>query len=403
MTHHVVKKRIVRSLLFSLFPVLILLVLLYSCKSRVGKVDASTGTDNVESESQAQGDALPKKETRGEKPASGKAEPVSKEARRKPDGKEENGGIPVEVSEIMIKDISSYISSTTNIEAENETTILAEVDGRVMEIYKEEGDYVKKGELLAKLDDSERLIILKKARVKADNEETNCARSRELHSQNLLSPEAFDSVRYKHDLAMSELEEAEYNLSKTKIVAPFTGKVTARFIKIGQNIRQTDRLFTITNFNPLVANIYLPEKDALSLRVGQDVQIFVPWDGTRRYTGSIERISPVVDPQTGTVKITIYARNLPELIKPGSFVNINIVREVHSEAMLIPKRAVIKNLQEDFVFVVDGEQARRMKVKLGFEDNGNVEVLSGLNRAQKVISVGQGGLKDGTKIKIVQG
>ncbi len=391
-------------LTLSIFLTLYLVIALSSCgwKDARGKENSEVGNIKQEDEGQKTDSSngsvseKPKEESKAEK----KTEEMAKD-KENSNEKKENSGIPVEVSEILVKDISSFLTSTTNIEAEYEATVLAEIDGRVIKIHKEEGDKVKKGELLTKLDDEEKIIALKKAKVKAENEEANYERSKELYSQNLLSSEAFDEVKYQYKMAKSELEEAQYNLSKTKIVAPFNGEVTVRHIKLGQNVKPTDPLFTVANRDLLVANIYLPEKDVLSLKVDQEVKISVPWEETTRYSGAIERISPIVDSRTGTVKVTIYARNLPELIKPGSFVNISIVKEVHNNAILIPKKSIIKDFQENFVFVVKEDIARKVKVEIGFEDNGYVEILSGLNPEQKVVSVGQGGLKDGSKIRII--
>lgn len=379
----------------------LLVIPLYSCGPREarGKEQPQAAELQQDKEGEEAGKSSEDKKA-VDKSAAGE-ESGKNESEGKPDKNKEKNGVPVEVSGILVKDISSFLTSTTNIEAENEATVLAEIDGRILKIFKEEGNKVKKGELLAKLDDEEKKIALKKAEVKAENGKANYNRSKELYSQELLSIESFDEVRYQNELAKSELEEAEYNLSKTRIVAPFSGEVTVRHIKLGQNVKPTDPLFTVTNRNLLVAYIYLPEKDALYLDIGQEVKISIPWDETTRYSGVIERISPIVDAQTGTVKITIYARNLPKLIKPGSFVSIHIVKDVHENAILIPKKSVIKDFQESYVFIVEEDTAKKVKVELGFEDNGYVEILSGLEESQKVVSVGQGGLKDGSKVKVI--
>ncbi len=395
---HSFRKTPLISFLFILLMVLTTTMFLSSCGGRGTEAndEAKTSNESSAEEKVAKGSSSAEGEKGGEK---GDKE----EAQENGENKKENGGIPVEVSEIIVKDISSYISSTTNIETEYEATVLSETDGKVMTIVKEEGMRVFKGELLAQLDDSEKQIILKKAKIRAENEAGNHERAKELFAQNLLSADEFDKVKFQYELAESDYEEAEYNLNKTKIVSPFDGRITQRHIKLGQNIKPSDRLFTVANFDPLIAHIYLPEKDALLLRVGQQVEVSVTWESEKKYPGYIERISPIVDSQTGTVKITIYARNLPDSIKPGSFVAVNIIKEIHENALLIPKRAIIKDLQEDFVYIVDENLAKRVKVQLGFEDNGYVEILSGLSQEQKVISVGQGGLKDGSKVKIIQG
>ena len=109
----------------------------------------------------------------------------------------------------------------------------------------------------------------------------------------------------------------------------------------------------------------------------------------------------MVDTGTGTVKVTVEAVGPPSSVRPGGFVTIDIVRETRPEAVLLPRVAVIRELQDAHVFVVNGETAERRVVSLGLEENEHIEVLEGLEAGDQVIVAGQGGLKDGTKIRAI--
>jgi RND family efflux transporter MFP subunit len=109
-----------------------------------------------------------------------------------------------------------------------------------------------------------------------------------------------------------------------------------------------------------------------------------------------------VDVATGTVKLTIEAIQPPEAVRPGGFVNIDIVRETRPDALILPREAVIRELQSAHVFVAkDDDTAERRDITLGMEEGDNVEVTSGLDAGDRVVVAGQGGLKDGTALKIL--
>jgi RND family efflux transporter MFP subunit len=126
-------------------------------------------------------------------------------------------------------------------------------------------------------------------------------------------------------------------------------------------------------------------------------------DGDTRTNGHIERISPIVDQTTGTVKVTIQLQPTDRGFRPGAFVRVDIRTDTRRDAVLIPKRALIEEDGENFVYIATGDTARRTKVSLGFESEGTVEIRSGLNAGQQVVVAGQGALKEGAKIKPMRG
>jgi membrane fusion protein (multidrug efflux system) len=172
-------------------------------------------------------------------------------------------------------------------------------------------------------------------------------------------------------------------------------------IRPGQHIRPGDVLFSVADFDPLIARIYLPEKDVLGLSEGRSVRITLKANEATQVKGRIRQISPVVDPATGTVKVTVEAVAPPAELRPGAFVTLAIVRETHPKALLVPREAILWEMQDSYLFIVDGEVARRRPVSLGLEEEGNVEIVRGLTAGERVIVAGQGGLKDGASVKVL--
>jgi membrane fusion protein (multidrug efflux system) len=331
------------------------------------------------------------------------AEADTKEKNKNSDGEEEEekAPVPVEVTEVARGTVASYITSTANLVAENQVKILSEVEGRVSRLTVEEGDFVSRNQILATLvrDDAE--IALRKAELKETNARLPYDRGQDLIEKELISREEFDRFTMDYEIAKQELAEARWRLEKTTIRAPFAGQISERMIQVGQNIQLADELFQITDYDPLIARIFLPERDILGLEEGRDVKIRLNADENVEFGGRIRQISPVVDTSTGTVKVIIEAVDEPRAVRPGSFVTIDIVRETHSEALLIPREAVVRELQSAHVFVVEEEFARRRDIALGLEEGDVVEALKGLEQGERVITAGQGGLRDGAPVKIL--
>ncbi len=314
---------------------------------------------------------------------------------------EDGTPIPVGVAEPVVGSISTYISATANLVPDAEVRVLAEAEGRLTRLLVEEGDTVGAGTLLAELDPAEAEMALNKARLTEDNTRMAFERASRMYAENLIAQEEFDKITMDHRIAQQVLAEARWRQERTRIHAPIDGRITRRDCTPGQHIRPADALFTVTDFSPLIARIYLPEKDVLGLVEGQDVRISLKADETARFRGRIRQISPVVDTATGTVKLTIAALDPPTGVRPGGFVAVDITRVTHDNALLLPKQAVIRELQKAHVFLAAEGLAHKREVTLGLEEGENVEIVSGIARGEQVVVAGQGSLEEGSKIKVL--
>lgn len=318
-----------------------------------------------------------------------------------PEG-EEKAPVPVEVITLDRGEISSYITATANLIAEEDVTVVSETEGRVTSMVVEEGDSVAEGGVLAVLDSEDEQIAARKAEVLRDKARVSYERAADLLEQQLVSQQEHDQLQADLQVAEEELIDARLRLRRATFRAPFAGRVTSRQVQVGQHIRPGDELFRITRFDPLIARVHLPETDVLGLSEGREVRLALNADPTVRFTGRIRQISPVVDTATGTVKVTIEAQEPPPSVRPGSFVAVHIIRESRAGRVLLPKRAVIRELQESHVFVARDGVAKRRAVELGLEEEQWVEAMRGVKAGERVVVAGQGGLKDGAAIRVLE-
>lgn len=317
---------------------------------------------------------------------------------------EENGKapVPVEIADVKQGEISAYITTTANLVAENEVRLLSEVEGRVARLLVDEGDYVRAGQSLATLVRDDEEINLRKTELKETNARLAYERGEDLFGKELLSREEYDKFKMDFDIAQQEKAEAAWRLQKTTIKAPFSGQISERMIQVGQNLRMSDELFRLTDLDPLIARIFLPERDVIGMQQDGEVRITLNADPETKFAGRVRQVSPVVDTATGTIKVTIEAANPPQSVRSGSFVTIDIVRETRSAAMLVPRQAVLRELQSAHVFLFSEDgKAEKRQVQLGLEEGLWVEAVEGVSVGDSVIVAGQGGLKEGAAVKLV--
>jgi RND family efflux transporter MFP subunit len=309
--------------------------------------------------------------------------------------------IPVEVTVIKRGLISDFILLSTNLETEKMASVYSRVQGLVNSILVEEGDYVKKGQVLMTLEADEYVLAEEKARLNYLNQKSDFDRMEAMFQQNLLSKEEFQRAKFTLEGLNVDWKQAKLNLSYTRITAPIAGVVGDRLIKPGDRIQPTDKLYSVINTTEMIAVVYAPEKELGNVRKNQQAFITSDHLAGQQYEGWIKRVSPVVDPQSGTFKITIGVKNTNNVLRAGMFVNTHIITATHENAVLIPKKAIVYENEQLSVFVVKDSVATKVNLKVGFQDHEKIESLEGIEEGDKIIVVGQAGLKNNTKVRIV--
>lgn len=309
--------------------------------------------------------------------------------------------LPVEISVAKNGAISSWIITTATLEPDRQVTILSETTGVVDKLNVEEGAQVSEGQVLAVLSDEQKQVALQKAAIQVQNAKQELNRKQTSYDQKIISQSDYDKAKYDMDLAVSMQKDAQVQVDRLVIRAPFSGVVTERFIQKGQNISISTQLFTLLDRDPLKARIYLPEKEVFELTKNQSVQLSLNAQKNITFEGNVDQINPAVDTKTGTVKVTVRVEKAPSAVRPGSFVDVRLITQKHENALLIPKKALVEEAGEQYVYLISKNVAAKRTVTIGFTDDENAEVLSGIKSGESVVVAGQGSLRDGVKAEIV--
>jgi membrane fusion protein (multidrug efflux system) len=322
-------------------------------------------------------------------------------AKEKDDGEAEATTVPVEVQPLRRTAMVAVYSGTAPIEAHEEAEVVAKVGGEVRQLLVEEGDMVTEGQVLARLDGDRLRLDLAEIEANLRKLERDYNRQLELSQRGLVAKGTAENAKYDLDALKASYDSARLELGYTEIRAPITGVVSARHIKVGNTISPNDPTFRVTNLDPLVAYVHIPEKEFRKLAPGQTADVIVDALGGERFAGTISRISPTVDPKTGTFRARIEVPDTTRRLKPGMFARVNIVYERRENALQLPRNSILDADGEQSVFVVVNSKAEQRTIRTGLANNGWVEVLEGLKGDERVVVVGQAGLKTGTAVKVV--
>jgi membrane fusion protein (multidrug efflux system) len=298
-------------------------------------------------------------------------------------------------------DIASYWTGTATLEAEKETGVVAKVGGVVERILVEEGDYVTVGQVLAELDDEKLAVQMEQARANLEKLRSDYDRARELFDESLVSAQEFQRTKYEYESQKAAYDLCALDLEYAAIRSPISGVVAERLIKVGNMVLANSAVFRVTDPDPLLAVLHVPERQVGRLMDGQRAMITVDALGEAEFEGMVDRISPVVDPSTGTIKVTVEVYDASRSLKPGMFARINIVHNVHSGALLAPRDAIMEEDDEASVFVVSDSTAFRRVVKTGFVNSVHIEIMDGLALGDTVVTTGKGSLKDSSRVEMV--
>ena len=316
--------------------------------------------------------------------------------------KDTTAAIPVEKAEVTRGTISAYYNGTAALEAEVEAGIVSKVRGIVESIHVEEGDIVEKNQILAELEDEQVSIEVQRAKATMNKLKNEFERNKKQFEKNLISAEAFENSRFEYESQRAEYELAALNLRNAKIRTPIEGVVAERMIKQGTTVDQNEEIFRISDFTPLIGILHVPEHQMNRIKSGQTALFQVDARPNEQFRGYVQRISPVVDPETGTFKVTVAVEDESHRLRPGMFSRIRIVYDQHENVLLVPKQALIEEDTDQYVFVIEDQIAYKRPVQTGYINQDHTEILSGLEMDDQVVTIGQSSLQDSTRVEIVE-
>jgi membrane fusion protein (multidrug efflux system) len=317
------------------------------------------------------------------------------------DSRFQNRPVPVAVALVERGRIDAFYATTTSLEAEQEASVVARTQGIVEEIFVEEGDQVKAKDALAQLDT--RRLALEVARTRTNIASLTRAfdRAKSLIKTKMISPELYDKAQFDFEREQATLALQLHDLEEATIRAPINGRITKRHIKIGNTLSPNASAFEIKRARIIEAVLNVPEKELPKMQVGQYARLRVDALGNRTFEGIVERIAPEVDAQSGTFRVTVSIDNAQDNLKPGMFARVSVRYDSNENTLLIARDAVVVQRNESTVFVVSGGKAKKQQVITGYTMEGRIEILEGLTEGDEIVITGQGGLREGSPVRVV--
>ncbi len=306
--------------------------------------------------------------------------------------------VPVNVAEPVRADVFATYKATATVYSDYDAPVSARVGGQVVEILAEEGARVARGQLLARVDGERLRLQMLSAKANLDQASREYRRNIDLHERGLISAASFDSLRYDLDALRATYELHRLNHSYAGIRAPIGGIVSARNIKLGQNLNTGDIAYRITDTSELRAELHIPQSELSKFSPGHPATLSIDAMPDAVFEATIARLSPTIDVRNGTFRATAIVDNDAGQLAPGMFARFSIAYEKHEDALLIPRDAIVEEDNQTSVFVVVGGEVAQRPVRIGITTEDHVEILAGLEYGERVVVRGQSGLRSGTKV-----
>ncbi len=318
------------------------------------------------------------------------------------DDKKKDVKIPIEIAVVGKGMISAYYSSTASLYTEKNAKIVAKASGYVDKILVDEGDKVKKGQLLAVLENERQILDLKAAKIELDKSEKDFKRAEKSYKKTFISDEAFENYLYKFRTAENRYKQLLWAKNNTEIRSSIDGIISKRDIFLGNMITNGAKAFEVEDFDELCLDVDIPELELHKIGKGLEAKVSFDAVPSRSFKGEIVRINPVIDPTSGTSRAKIRVFDNLNLLKPGMFARVKIEHDRHEDTMLIPKSALLAEDEERAVFVVKDSLVFKHSVKTGYTNSERVEILSGIKTGDSIVTIGVGSLKDSTKVEVIR-
>ena len=313
-------------------------------------------------------------------------------------------------------EIQRLLPITGALRAVSQAVVKAKVAGEVAEVLAREGDAVKAGQLLARIDDAEyrarldeRRGTLEAGRAQAKFAEQSRRKYEELLAKKFISETAYENYQTNANVTEGQVRAAEAqlvlarkSLEDTQVRAPIAGSVSERALQRGDKAAVDTRMFTIVDLSRLELEAPVPAAEVPNLAVGQQVRFTVEGFGSKEFAGAIVRINPATQPGTRSILIYVEIPNPEQALKAGMFAKGSLVLATQRAEVQVPVTALRTDAAATFVYVLAGDRLARQDVSVGLvnEAVGRAEIAKGLTPGARVVRTNLGNLKVGVPVRI---
>ena len=314
---------------------------------------------------------------------------------------------PVKIARVTRGDVIRYVSLPGTLRANQQATLYAKVAGYLTNLTVDKGDLVKAEQVLAVIEVPELIADMKKYDADAKVAEVDLSRLQEARKKaaDLVTPQTLDKARGAYEVARANIQRTQTLLDFAKIVAPFNGLITQRFVDSGAFVpaatsgaAQNAALFTIMETTTLRAQVAMPELDAALAAKGQPVKVSPEALPGKTLDAQVSRISGAIDEATRTMIVEADLPNADGALRPGMYATIKVGVDRHPDTLTVPVEALAMEKTSAFVFKSIEGKAKKTPVTLGFNDGAKVELLTGAAVGDPVILVGKATFTDGQAV-----
>jgi membrane fusion protein (multidrug efflux system) len=307
--------------------------------------------------------------------------------------------MPVEIAQASVQKVTDRFEAVGTIEAMEAITVVSEIDGAVVSLPFQEGTYIRKGEVIALLDDSQLAAELARATALHEQSHVMYERVKSVVDQKAGTPQDLDDAAAGLKVADANLAMAKARYAKTRVLAPFDGIIGARKVSTGAFLRTGQTIAELANIDDIRVNFSAPERFLSKLNRGAEVAVSTTAFPGYTLNGKIIAIEPVLDPRTRSARVVARVSNPGRKFRSGMSANVATVLSERTDAITIPNEAVFANGDQSFVYRIGADStAARVAVKLGTRLADVVEVVDGLAPGTNIVRAGHQKLFNGAKV-----
>ncbi|QJW90361.1 efflux RND transporter periplasmic adaptor subunit [Spirosoma taeanense] len=311
-----------------------------------------------------------------------------------------NIAIPVTAAVVSEGLVSQQLIKTGNLIPFKEAEIMATAAGKVTRVNFDLGSSVSKGATLISVDSKLKELSLEATQLSIDKLKKDVNRYNTLLAGNATTEIQVNETNYNYQNALNQAEQIKKQIQDANVKAPISGRVVKKNIEAGEYVNAGTVLGTILDVSRLKVQVLVNEKDVYALREGQPVRVTADVFPNRIFNGQISYIAPQGnDEHNYPVEITL---NNGGLLKAGTFVNVDFSKKSNQQALQIPRSALVASIKTPYVYVIDGGKVRQRPISVGRDFGDTIEVTSGLQAGEQVVTTGQINLSDGAPVQVTK-
>ena len=283
--------------------------------------------------------------------------------------------------------MSEIINQNSTLNPDEEVNLSFETSGKIVNIFFTEGTRVKKGDLLAKMNDKPLQAQLEKLEVQLKMAESKEFRQRSLLDKDAISQESYDQIQTDVQSIKADINLVKARISETELRAPFDGMLGVRDVSEGSFATSSTRIAKLVKIKPLKVQFTISEKYTSEIKIGYPITFRIVGND-KIFNASVYAIEPKIDIDTKTIVLRALYPNDNEELKPGRYASVTLELSKKENAISIPTEAVIPEMEGEKVFVYRNGKAKSAKITIGLRTASNIQITDGLKFGDTLLTTG---------------